>query len=273
MKVRRLVLRTAAMSMALAFALSGASAVFADSVALPLTVNAAGKMFSVPDAKAINVADYVNNTIAPAVDQEAVNATRKVNAKKRRFDFTEPVNGVTLDRANSILAFQMMIEAHQSDVDTPTAQSLILPASIVAPKVTGFGKVIMVVLKERRIYLYDGKSVYKKYRCAIGMARYPTPTGTFVIKRKVKMPSWTNPGGAWGKGMPSYIAPGPRNPLGTRALYLYRNGSDTGIRFHGTSNRGSIGHAASHGCMRMRREDVEKFYKQVPIGTNVYVVK
>jgi lipoprotein-anchoring transpeptidase ErfK/SrfK len=105
------------------------------------------------------------------------------------------------------------------------------------------------------------------------MPRYPTPTGTFVIARKVKNPSWTNPGGAWGRGMPRYIKPGPRNPLGTRALYLYRSGHDTGIRFHGTSNTGSIGHAASHGCMRMKRKDVEKFFTQVPVGTTVFVVK
>ncbi len=113
----------------------------------------------------------------------------------------------------------------------------------------------------------------KTYRCAIGMPGYPTPRGTFVIKRKVKMPSWTNPGGAWGRGMPSYIGPGPSNPLGTRALYLYRGNSDTGIRFHGTTKTSSIGQAASHGCMRMKRKDVERFYKQVPVGTTVYIVK
>jgi L,D-transpeptidase ErfK/SrfK len=67
--------------------------------------------------------------------------------------------------------------------------------------------------------------------------------------------------------MPSYIGPGPRNPLGTRALYL----NASGIRIHGTNNSNSIGTAASHGCMRLRRADIEDLYPLVPIGTPVFI--
>jgi L,D-transpeptidase ErfK/SrfK len=68
--------------------------------------------------------------------------------------------------------------------------------------------------------------------------------------------------------MPAYIPPGPNNPLGTRALYL----NTSGIRIHGTSKRSSIGTAASHGCMRMLREDVEALYPLVPVGTKIHIV-
>ena len=69
--------------------------------------------------------------------------------------------------------------------------------------------------------------------------------------------------------MPSYIGPGPSNPLGTRALYL----DAPGIRIHGTNNIASVGTPASHGCMRMVRHDVEDLYPRVPVGTPIWIVK
>jgi lipoprotein-anchoring transpeptidase ErfK/SrfK len=276
MKVRRFALRTAMLGMVLACTVSGASV----ALALPATLNvsAAGiplgaYSYDASDTAAAQagVAGFVNS-VAPGFKVNAVNATRRINAKRRRVEFTAPADGRALDIGGSQTAISNEISRRAADLASP-GLDVALPYSATAPSVTHFDKTIMVVLKQRKIYLYDNTKMIKTYRCAIGMPRYPTPTGTFVIRRKVKNPSWTNPGGAWGKGMPSYIRPGPSNPLGTRALYLYRGYSDTGVRFHGTTNRGSIGHAASHGCMRMRREDVEKFYKQVPLYTTVYIVK
>jgi lipoprotein-anchoring transpeptidase ErfK/SrfK len=252
------------LGMVLAATVSGASVATAQT---PLDVSANGRTFTYTGG---SVADFLNHTVAPGVYVAPVNATRKINAKRRRIDFTPPSNGVKLNVDASLVN---SVQAAVDESPTVGARPVVLPVTTPTPSVSHFDKTIMVVLKQRRIYLYDNTKVVKQYRCAIGMPRYPTPTGTFVIRRKVKNPSWTNPGGAWGKGMPSYIKPGPSNPLGTRALYLYRGYSDTGVRFHGTTNRGSIGHAASHGCMRMKREDVEKFYKQVPLYTTVYIVK
>ncbi len=272
MKVRRFALRAVGVGLALTFVASGASVAFADAPTLPLTINAAGLSYTVNDAKTMDVAGFVNN-VATAVNVAPVNATRNINAKKKRVDFTPPANGQALDTAGSVSALQSLIAAHSADVTTPATETVTLSVGAVQPRVTHFDKTIMVILKQRRIFLYDNTRMIKTYRCAIGMPRYPTPTGTFIIRRKVKNPSWNNPGGAWGKGMPSYIGPGPGNPLGTRALYLYRGYSDTGVRFHGTTKVGSIGHAASHGCMRMKRKDVEKFYNQVPLYTTVYIIK
>ena len=227
------------------------------------------------DAKTLDVDAFVNGTVAPGVERRSGQREPQAERPQASASTSRPRSMASCSIAPALSA----ITAERSSRRTRTTRrrrprrTVILPASAVAPKITKLNKVILVSLKERRIYLYDNRSVVAKYRCAIGMARYPTPTGTFEIRRKVKMPSWTNPGGAWGTGLPKYIKPGPSNPLGTRALYLYRNGRDTGIRFHGTTNRGSIGRAASHGCMRMRREDVEKFYNQVPMYTQVYIVK
>jgi lipoprotein-anchoring transpeptidase ErfK/SrfK len=72
--------------------------------------------------------------------------------------------------------------------------------------------------------------------------------------------------------MPATIGPGASNPLGLRAMNLNNaKGKDTGYRIHGTSKLGSIGTAASHGCIRVANKNIVKLYKKVPTGTPVVV--
>lgn len=67
------------------------------------------------------------------------------------------------------------------------------------------------------------------------------------------------------------MAPGLNNPLGARALYLFKNGVDTLYRIHGTPEARSIGQAVSSGCIRMLNHDVIDLYGRVPIGAKVVV--
>jgi lipoprotein-anchoring transpeptidase ErfK/SrfK len=131
------------------------------------------------------------------------------------------------------------------------------------------GPAILVDISERRLYLYERGALAKTYGVAVGTPGHPTPRGEFEITQKRYMPTWGNPGSAWAANMPSYIGPGPNNPLGTRALNL----NVGGIRIHGTNIDSSIGTAASHGCMRMHRWDIEELYERVDVGTPVYVVR
>jgi lipoprotein-anchoring transpeptidase ErfK/SrfK len=131
------------------------------------------------------------------------------------------------------------------------------------------GPAILVDISERRLYLYERGALAKTYGVAVGTPSHPTPRGEFEITQKRYMPTWGNPGSAWAANMPSYIGPGPNNPLGTRALNL----NVGGIRIHGTNIDSSIGTAASHGCMRMHRWDIEELYERVEVGTPVYVVR
>ncbi|ODT17118.1 MAG: hypothetical protein ABS35_26580 [Kaistia sp. SCN 65-12] len=64
---------------------------------------------------------------------------------------------------------------------------------------------------------------------------------------------------------------GPKNPLGARAMYLYRGGKDTIFRIHGTSEPWTIGHNVSSGCIRLVNADVSDLYSRVPVGTKVVV--
>jgi hypothetical protein len=113
----------------------------------------------------------------------------------------------------------------------------------------------------------NGKlKVTHSWPVAVGSGGYPTPTGEWTVVDKVMGPSWTNPDPTgWGAGMPEYIPPGPSNPLGVAAVYW----DASGIRFHGTSDIGSIGTPASHGCVRMYNEDVIELYDMVEVGTPI----
>jgi hypothetical protein len=101
--------------------------------------------------------------------------------------------------------------------------------------------------------------------------------GTGVIGRKAEWPSWTPTANmvrtrpdlyaAYAGGLPG----GLQNPLGARALYLYRNGRDTMFRIHGTSDSASIGYATSAGCIRLFNQDAIELYSKVPMGTFVKV--
>jgi lipoprotein-anchoring transpeptidase ErfK/SrfK len=244
----------------------------------PLTVTSAGKTFRYATPASFVTSSSVVATgavttwvanIAKSVNKKATNASFKIDKKRRKITFKKAANGYQLDQPTSVA---VIINELLAEVGGTPARTVALPTAILKPKVTKFGKRILVSLKQRKVTLYNNMKVEKTYRCAIGMPRYPTPKGTFYVGKKVKNPSWTNGGASWAKGMPSYIAPGPGNPLGTRALYIYKNGHDTGVRFHGTTKVSSIGHAASHGCMRMTRKSVENFYPRVPVKTPVYII-
>ena len=161
-----------------------------------------------------------------------------------------------------------------SEIASPGARPAAVTAVVtdVKPKVTraNITKAIIIVLHEFRIKLYKHGKIEKTYACAIGQPRYPTPTGKFKVTGKVKFPTWRNPGSAWARNMPAVIRGGANNPLGTRAIYT----SASGIRMHGVpaSENWSIGHRASHGCLRMHRWDVENFYPRVPVGIVVWIV-
>ena len=136
---------------------------------------------------------------------------------------------------------------------------------------------IVVVPREKYLYLVGGAGSARQYGIGVGKAGLAF-TGSAVIGRKAKWPSWRptdnmirrDPGkyARYAGGVPG----GPNNPLGSRALYLYRNGRDTLYRIHGTTEPWTIGKAVSNGCIRMVNEHVEDLYERVPVGAQVVVV-
>jgi lipoprotein-anchoring transpeptidase ErfK/SrfK len=116
---------------------------------------------------------------------------------------------------------------------------------------------IVVSIPDRKLVLFEGERVLRVYDVAVGKPSTPTPQGKFAIINRVPNPAWYGPSVT--------IAPGRNNPLGSRWMGL----SAKGYGIHGTNVPSSIGKAASHGCVRMRRQDLEELFEMVTVGTTV----
>jgi lipoprotein-anchoring transpeptidase ErfK/SrfK len=98
-------------------------------------------------------------------------------------------------------------------------------------------------------------------------------SGVAKVGRKAEWPPWVPTAGERARlDVPAYVGPGPQNPMGARAMYLYNGNKDTLYRIHGTNQPEYIGHAISSGCIRMTNEDVIDLYKRVKMGTVVVVL-
>jgi lipoprotein-anchoring transpeptidase ErfK/SrfK len=135
---------------------------------------------------------------------------------------------------------------------------------------------IVVDTHSRKLYLVEEGGMATRYPIAVGREGLSF-RGSGVIGRKQEWPYWqptanmvrTRPDlyAAYAGGLPG----GLENPLGARALYLYRGGKDSMFRIHGTSDSASIGHATSAGCIRLFNQDIIDLYNKVPNGTRVKV--
>ena len=121
-------------------------------------------------------------------------------------------------------------------------------------------------LSEYTLTLLRGGTPTRSYPIAKGQPRYPTPTGSLRVTDKQVDPAWTPPDSPWAAELDT-IPAGPGNPLGTRWIGTSR----TAIGIHDTFAEGSIGTAASHGCIRMRIADVEQLFRHVRIGTPIRI--
>lgn len=168
-------------------------------------------------------------------------------------------SGYELDRSATRALFLRAIHGTTSNLALPIRRTK--PTS--APE-----DAIVVKLSEFRLDLYQHTRLVDHFAVGVGRLSFPTPPGAYYVRAKEKNPAWYNPGSSWARDMPSYMAPGPRNPLGSRALKLDRGS----LVIHGTPEPWTVGHRSSHGCMRMRRADIEKLFDLVPQGTPVFIV-
>lgn len=137
---------------------------------------------------------------------------------------------------------------------------------------------VVVRIAERQLYFVLDGGRAMRYAVGVGRAEALNFRGAAVIGRKEKWPRWT-PTATMMAAMPRYrpyaggLPGGLDNPLGARALYLYRDGHDTYFRLHGTNEPDSIGHAVSSGCIRLFNQDIVDLYDRVPLGAPVTVLQ
>jgi lipoprotein-anchoring transpeptidase ErfK/SrfK len=127
---------------------------------------------------------------------------------------------------------------------------------------------IIVDTAERYLYLVQGNNRAIRYGIGVGREGFQWQ-GLLKITRKSEWPDWTPPPEMIQRQpyLPRFMAGGPGNPMGARALYL----GATVYRIHGTNQPHTIGSAVSSGCFRLVNDDVADLYERVPVGTKVVV--
>ena len=134
---------------------------------------------------------------------------------------------------------------------------------------------VVVDTRHHFLYLINENKTAIRYGVGVGKEGFKW-YGRSTVDRKALWPKWTPPPAMLQRNpdLPAFVEGGsPSNPLGARAMYLHRDGADTGYRFHGTIQPWSIGSDASSGCIRMFNEDAIDLYQRIPIGTAVLVLQ
>jgi lipoprotein-anchoring transpeptidase ErfK/SrfK len=181
---------------------------------------------------------------------------------------------------------RLLAAAAQAGTPEPFAGVIIVPASasphqqeqveprfkrgkIVAFKAAMAPGSILVNTREHALYFVLGNNQAVKYRVATAKKGFEW-SGSHQVSAKTTWPDWRPPAEMRERRpeLPAFMAGGPENPLGARAIYL---GSSI-YRIHGTNEPSSIGKSASSGCIRMLNEDVSELYRNVKLGATVTVL-
>ena len=162
----------------------------------------------------------------------------------------------------------------ESAVQSPKRRTVSASVDRVAPEVTTdelaaqYPTYLTVDRSSFELTLWKDLEAAKTYTVAIGAQGFDTPAGLYSIQNKQVDPAWNVPDSGWAGDLAGTTVPGgvPENPLKERWMGIY-----DGAGIHGTDDLGSLGSAASHGCVRMAIPDVIELYDQVDVGTPIYI--
>jgi lipoprotein-anchoring transpeptidase ErfK/SrfK len=184
------------------------------------------------------------------------------------------VNPVTSRDGRSVDTRGLRRNIQAELLDTGDTRIARVRTSVVEPKVTTeelakkYPAILVVNRSAFKLTLYKDLKPAKTYGIAVGQIGLETPAGLYHIQNKAENPAWSVPNSAWAGDLAGTVVPGgtPQNPLKARWLGIF-----DGAGIHGTDASGSIGSAASHGCIRMLIPDVIELYDQVPVGAPIYI--
>jgi lipoprotein-anchoring transpeptidase ErfK/SrfK len=205
------------------------------------------------------------DTVAAEVNRDPVDASVEATATS--------LNPVQSRDGISLRTDELRAELERA-VQDPTARTVKASAERVEPEVTTddladqYPVYLTVDRSSFQLHLYEDLNLAKTYTVAIGAVGFDTPAGLYHIQNKAVDPAWSVPEADWAGDLAGTVVPGgvPENPLKERWLGIY-----DGAGIHGTDDVGSLGSAASHGCVRMAIPDVIELYDQVPVGTPIYI--
>jgi lipoprotein-anchoring transpeptidase ErfK/SrfK len=184
----------------------------------------------------------------------------------------QPVSAQTGVAVNA----KLLAERVERALANPDAsRSISVPTHVVQPKVTEsalsskYPAYIVIDRASFQLKFYDHLHLADTYPVAVGRQGLETPAGLYDVQWKETNPSWHVPNSPWAGALAGQtIPPGPQDPI--KARWMAFNGG-AGIHGIDPSEYSSIGHTASHGCVRMRIPDVIALYARSPVGTPVFV--
>lgn len=208
--------------------------------------------------------EHFVNHIGNVIDRDPVDAA--IDPSSGSLQPVAAKNGVKVDSDK----LQRQVEKALYD---PAERKLAAEVDKVKPGVTTaevaekYPTYIVVDRSTFELTLYRDLELEKSYTVAIGAAGYETPTGEYTIQDKQVDPTWNVPDSEWAGSLAgTVVPPGPANPLKARWMGIYN-----GAGIHGTEDVGSLGSAASHGCIRMAVSDVIDLYDRVDVGSPIYI--
>jgi lipoprotein-anchoring transpeptidase ErfK/SrfK len=160
------------------------------------------------------------------------------------------------------------LENYDGDVDTSQTTR-----RVVSDPTGQADGTLTINTRVRKLYLSLGDGRAVEYGIGVGRQGFEWK-GTAKIGRKAVWPGWTPPKEMLLRrpDLPKHMEGGMENPLGARALYLFKGNKDTLFRIHGTNEPETIGRAVSSGCIRMHNADVMDLYQRVSKGASVVVI-
>jgi len=182
---------------------------------------------------------------------------------------TPPRPGRRLAARDALVARLTRRLTTRTEKRTLRARTVPVQAKLTEESVFDAQPVAVTVSREgRAVRVFRRGELVKTYTVAVGSEEFPTPEGRFVVQTMQKNPPWNVPNSEWAGTLAGETIPGgdPRNPLVAR--WIGFNGS---VGFHGTASAGSLGTAASHGCIRMDPGAVTDLFERVRTGTPVLV--
>jgi lipoprotein-anchoring transpeptidase ErfK/SrfK len=213
----------------------------------------------------------------PAIDKLVERARTRINRASRdaNVDLEKGIVDPKPSRTGIRVKYNTLAKDLQRTLlDPGNTQEIAIQTSVVQPKVSTaqlakkYPAVIIVNRSSFKLTFYKNLKVHKTYGIAVGQVGLETPAGLYQVQNKAENPAWHVPNSAWAGKLAGKVIPAgdPGNPIKARWMGIF-----DGAGIHGTSDDGSIGSAASHGCIRMHIPDVEELYDQVPVGAPVYI--
>ncbi len=214
-----------------------------------------------------------------AVNRLVARVRAKVNRPVQEAELTLSAAGVTITPGQRGLKVKTgkLREEIASAILSPGADARVIGAETVKLRqkkterdLAKENPVVLIATKaDHTLRVYRDLKLEKSYGIAVGQPAYPTPSGQFTIANKQVDPVWSVPNSPWAGELGGTTVEGgtSANPLKARWM-----GITDGVGIHGTSDDGSIGSDASHGCLRMHVPDVIDLFPRVPVGAKVLIV-